>query len=128
MTKVEELRIQGDTYNYSIIHNTRELHVSFPKTNVVYGNAPFMGDIRIEECGGEVGRLTWYGIKHVLDKNADMLDNEIKLKGLSKWDLHDILTAIKKYETNYKTRKLSIGMYNDLENVTKAIYYLVNKF
>ena len=128
MTKVEGLELAADGFHYSIIHNNRELSVSFPKTNVVYGNAPFIGDIMIKEGESEVGRITWYGIKNVLDRKPDMLENEIKLKHLNKWDLHDILGAIKKYETNYKTRKLSIGMYNDISNVANAVYYLINKF
>jgi hypothetical protein len=87
-----------------------------------------MGDIILKEGEAELGRITWYGIKNVLDNNKDALENEITLKRLSKWDLHDILGAIKKYETNYKTRNLSIGMYNDLSNVAGAVYYLINKF
>lgn len=128
MTKVEGVRVEGDTFHYSIEHNKKELTVSFPKTNAVYGNAPFIGDIQIKENNTEIGRVTWYGIKNVLDKKKDALENEIKLKGYTKWDLHDILSAIKEHEGSHKTRRISIGMYNDIDNLTKAVYYLINKF
>jgi hypothetical protein len=128
MTSVVGVRKEGDLFCYSLDHNNKEMEVSFPKTNVVYGNAPFIGDIIIKEGKIEIGRITWYGIKNILDRNPDAMEKEVKLKGLSKWELYDILGAIKKYETHYKTRNLSIGMYNDVDSVTKAIYYLINKF
>jgi len=128
MTSVAGLEIEGDTFHYSIEHNNKEFKVSFPKTNAVYGNTPFIGDIQIKDGGTEICRVTWYGIKNVLDRKPDLLEKEITLKQMTKWDLHDILTAIKKYETNYKSRKLSIGMYNDIGNVANAVYYLINKF
>ena len=128
MTEVISFVKKENTFYYEIKHMNRELKVSFPKTNVVYGNAPYMGDIILKEGENELGRITWYGIKNVLDNNKDALEKEITLKNLSKWDLHDILGAIKTYETNYKTRNLSIGMYNDLSNVAGAVYYLINKF
>ncbi|MFH1450387.1 MAG: hypothetical protein ABIF92_00205 [archaeon] len=128
MTRVANFTKDGDKFTYSMEHNNRELDVSFPKTNVVYGNAPFIGDIIVKDGKTEIGRITWYGIKHILDRNQDALEDEIKLRGISKWDLHDILTTIKEYEKNYKTRNLSIGMYNDIANVANSVYYLINKF
>lgn len=128
MTTVEALRVEDNIFNYVVRHNNRELEVSFPKTEVVYGNAPYIGDIVIKNGVTEMGRVSWFGVKHVLDRNIESFEDEVKLRGMTKWDLHDILKAIQMYEENYKTRRLSIGMYNDLGSVAKAVYYLINKF
>lgn len=128
MATVEGLKIVENMYNYAIVHKNKKFVVCFPKTNVVYGNAPFIGDISVRLGLEEVGKISWYGVKHVLDQNYEGFESEVKTRHITKTDMDEIVSSIKSYETNYKTRNLPIGMYNDWERIAKAVHLLATRF
>lgn len=130
MASVTSMQRTGEEeFLYNVMHQKREHVVSIRKTMPMYGNVPCIGDIVVTCKGTELGRITWYGVQHALDKNNERLREEIDLgRGMKTEYLKELLAAVREHEKDEKERSITIGMYEDIKRVTEALQELIDEF